>query len=93
MTEDTAPVQVWLVERMFAEDKSNLIVLVYATTDGEQYTMKEHAITGISGTHLTTAAVEVDPDDLDPVGDETVQNQYATEATRMANVHDPDDPI
>ncbi|KYH23794.1 hypothetical protein HAPAU_38730 [Halalkalicoccus paucihalophilus] len=93
MMENAAPVQVWLVERMFAEDKSNLIVLVYATTDGQRYTMKEHAITGNAETRRTTAAVEVDPDDLDPVGDETLQNQYATEATRMANVHDPDDPI
>jgi hypothetical protein len=93
MAEETSPVQVWLVERTFAEDKSNLIVLVYATTDGNRYTMKEHAITGLSETRLTTAAIEVDPDDLDPVGNEMLQNQYATEATRMATVHDSDDPI
>jgi hypothetical protein len=93
MTEDTTPIQVWLVERTFAEDKSNLIVLVYATTDGNRYTMKEHAITGLSERRLTTAAIEVDPGDLDLVGDEILQNQYATEATRMATVHDPDDPI
>ncbi|WP_306061542.1 hypothetical protein [Natronococcus wangiae] len=93
MTADTASVQVWLVERAVAEDKPNLIVLVYATPDGERYVMKERAITGYSESHLTTAAVAVNPDELDAVDDEILRNQYAAEATRMATVHDPDDPI
>lgn len=91
MPEDT--VRVWLVERTYSEDKPNLISLVYATTDGERYFLKERALTGYSDARATPAARDVDPDDLADVTEETLKNQYAAEATRMAEAHDPDDPI
>lgn len=93
MTEDTTGTQVWLVERAFSEEKPNLLTLVYATTDGKGYVMKERAITNLSDTAITTAAIEADADDLNIVDEEAMQTQYAAEATRMAGVHAPDDPI
>lgn len=88
---DTDTVRVWLVERTFSEDKPNLLVLTYATTDGERYFMRERVITGTGETEVT-ATLDADPDDLGTVDEEAVE-QYAAEATRMSNVHDPDDPI
>lgn len=93
MTEDTNSVRVWLVERSYSDDKPNLIILVYATPDGDRYFRKERALTGFTDARGTTAARDVDPDDLGSVDEETLQQQYAAEATRMANVHDPDDPM
>lgn len=95
MTEDTNSVRVWLVERSYSDDKPNLINLVYATTDGERYLQKERALTGLNAADAgeTTAALDVDPDDLRTVDEETVQQQYMAEATRMANTHDPDTPM
>lgn len=91
--EDTNPVRVWLVERTYSDDKPNLLILVYATTDGDRYSRQERALTGFTDAPGITAARDVDPDDLGTVDEETVQQQYAAEATRMANVHDPDDPV
>jgi hypothetical protein len=42
--------------------------------------------------NAVTAAVDADPDDLAPVAPEDVP-RYATEATRMAQEHDPDDEV
>ena len=94
MTEDCDDGRrVWLVERTFDRDKPYTIVLIYATTDGERYFEKERSLTGFSGDRLTTAAVDVDKDHLGTVEDDDRRKQYAAEATRMSNVHDPDDPI
>lgn len=92
MTAETDPVRVWLVERTFSDDKPNIIDLVYATTDGTEYYLKERALTGSGDDRVTTAALDVDPDNLAATDEET-EDQYAAEATRMADVHDPDDPI
>jgi len=87
-------VQVWLVERTYSDDEENLIILTYATTDGEQYFRKERALTSFTGSaRETTAAVDVDPDNLGQVDDPDTQEQYAAEATRMQSVHEPDDAI
>lgn len=91
MEEDS--VRVWLVERTYSDDEQNLIILTYATTDGTQYFRKERALTSFTDTRDTTAAVDVDPDNLGSVDEESEREQYAAEATRMANEHDPDDPI
>ncbi|MDZ7730216.1 MAG: hypothetical protein U5K37_03610 [Natrialbaceae archaeon] len=91
---DTDSVQVWLVERTYSDDEQNLIILTYATTDGTQYFRKERALPSFSGPdRVTTAAVETTPDNLGPVQDPEQRDFYATEATRMASTHDPDDPI
>ena len=53
-------VRVWLVERTYSDDEQNLIILTYATTDGEQYFRKERALTSFTDVRDTTAAVDAD---------------------------------
>lgn len=91
MTDEADQVRVWMVERTFSSDKPTLIELVYATTDGERYFLKERALTG-TDERSTPAARDVDPDDLATTDDDLVDH-YAAEAQRMADVHEPDDPI
>ena len=86
-------VRVWLVERTYSDDEQNLIILTYATPDGNQYFRKERALTSFSDVRDTTAADDADPDNLGAVDDEDLRERYAAEATRMAEAHDPDDVI
>ncbi|MCU4743057.1 hypothetical protein OB955_14015 [Halobacteria archaeon AArc-m2/3/4] len=86
-------VRVWLVERTYSDDEQNIIILIYATTDGEQYFRKERALTSFTDVRDTTAAVEADPDNLGAVTDPDQREQYAVEARRMRDAHDPDDTI
>lgn len=86
-------VTVWLVERTYSDDEQNMIILTYATTDGEQYYRKERALTSFTDVRDTTAAVDADPDNLGVVEDSELRERYATEAKRMAEAHDPDDVI
>jgi hypothetical protein len=87
-------VRVWLVERTYSDDEQNLIILVYATTDGERYFRKERALTSFTGPgRVTTAAIDVDPANLGAVDETAVRERYRAEATRMAETHEPDDPI
>jgi hypothetical protein len=85
-------VRVWLVERTYSDDEQNIVILTYATLDGERYYRKERALTSFSDARETTAAVDVDPSDLGVV-DEDDREVYATEARRMAETHGPDDVI
>jgi hypothetical protein len=85
-------VRVWLVERTYSDDEQNLIILTYVTPDGERYYRKERALTSFTDVRDTTAAVDADPDNLGAVDDD-LQEQYAAEAQRMQDVHDPDDVI
>ncbi|MFC5367687.1 hypothetical protein [Salinirubrum litoreum] len=84
-------VRCWLVERSYTS--RDLIVLEYATEDGERVYRKElsAAVMHQQGTTVT-AGVEVDPDDL-AESDPEDRERYATEATRMAKEHDPDDEV
>ena len=86
-------VRVWLVERTYSDDEQNLIILTYATPDGEQYYRKERALTSFTDVRDTTAAVETDPENLGAVEDDDLREQYAAEAQRMERVHDPGDVI
>ncbi|MFC7074969.1 hypothetical protein [Haloarcula halophila] len=86
-------VQVWLVERTYSDDEQNLIILTYATRDGEQYFRKERALTSFTDVRDTTAAVETDPGNLGAVEDPDLREQYAAEAQRMERAHDPGDVI
>jgi len=86
-------VRVWLVERTYSDDEQNLIILVYATTDGERYFRKERALTSNADVRTTTAALDVSADDLGTVRDDDERERYADEATRMATEHGPDDAI
>ena len=89
----TDEIRVWLVERTYSDDEQNLIILTYATPDGDRYYRKERALTSFTDVRDTTAAVDADPDNLGSVDDPELQEQYATEAQRMRKVHDPDDVI
>lgn len=86
-------IRVWLVERTYSDDEQNLIILTYATPDGEQYYRKERALTSFTDVRDTTAAVDADPNNLGSVDDTDLQEQYATEAQRMQETHDHDDVI
>lgn len=86
-------VRVWLVERTYSDDEQNMIILTYATTDGERYFRKERALTSFTDVRDTTAAVDAEPGNLGAVDDEALREQYAAEAKRMAERHDPDDVI
>jgi hypothetical protein len=91
-TEDT--VRVWLVERTYGDDEQNLIILTYATPDGERTFRKERALTSFTGDERgTTAALNVSETNLSSVNDSEKREQYATEAARMADKHEPNDTI
>ncbi|MFB6118128.1 hypothetical protein [Halosegnis sp.] len=87
------PTRVWLVERTYSDDEQNLIILTYATPDGERYFRKERALTTSSDVRETTAAVTVSPDNLGEVTDPEERERFAVEAQRMASEHAPDDTI
>ncbi len=92
-TDSDEDVRVWLVERTYSDDEQNLIILTYATADGERYFRKERALTSFTDVRDTTAAVDADSDNLGTVNDSDLREQYAAEAQRMADIHDPDDVI
>lgn len=86
--------QVWMVERTFSADSPHILVIVYATLDGTEYLQKERAFNRFGGSAPeVTAAVQVSPDDLHPVTDPERRERYATEAERMRERHEPDDPV
>ena len=89
-TDDT--VRVWLVERTYSDDEQNIVILVYATPDGERYLRKERALTSFGDHRDTTASIDADPRNLGET-DEEKREQYAAEADRMAAKHDPEDLI
>ncbi len=82
--------QVWLVERNY--DDKGLVTLVYATPDGKHHVTRERSANMLQSTTVT-AADEMDVDTLEPVDDPDLQERYASEATRMAERHDPDDAV
>ncbi|WP_135852426.1 hypothetical protein [Halorussus salinus] len=82
--------RLWLVERTYTD--KGLVSLVYATTDGERYLQKQRSMNMLNHVDVT-AAVEADPDSLDAVEEAETREQYAGEATRMADEHDPDDAV
>ncbi|MFC3478938.1 hypothetical protein [Halobacterium litoreum] len=91
MSEET--VRVWLVERTYSDDEQNLIILVYATPDGERYLRKERALTSFSDDRPTTAAIDADPQNLGQVSDPAERERYAEAASEMASDHAPTDTI
>ena len=90
---DGTRVRVWLVERTYSDDEQNIVILTYATPDGERYFRKERALTSFTDVRDTTAAVDAVPDNLGAVDDPDRREQYAAEARRMRAAHDPDDVI
>jgi hypothetical protein len=82
--------QLWLVDRTYTD--KGMISLVYATTDGEQYLQKQRSMNMLNHVDVT-AAVEADAEALDAVDDDESRERYASEATRMAEKHDPDEAV
>ena len=85
--------RVWLVERTYSDDEQNLIILTYATTDGQRDLRKERALTSFGDHRETQVSLSIDPTDLGDVDDPEIREQYAREATEMADKHDPDDTL
>ncbi|UIO98716.1 hypothetical protein Hbl1158_09155 [Halobaculum sp. CBA1158] len=90
--QDEGDERVWLVERTYGDDELNLIILVYATADGEGYFRKERALTSFDDERETPVSLSVPADELGGTDDRD-RERYAAEATRMAEVHDPDDTV
>jgi hypothetical protein len=90
---DAERVRMWLVERTYSDDEQNMVILTYATPDGERYFRKERALTSFTDVRDTTAAVDAPSSNVGTVDDPADRERYAAEATRMANAHDPDDVI
>ena len=86
--------RVWLVERTYSDDELNIVILTYATPDGEWYHRKERALTSFTGDQRETlAALEVPVSNLGRVEDDEEREWYATEASRMRAEHEPDDAV
>ena len=83
-------VRTWLVERGY--NNRDLIVLKYATSEGDRVFRRELAAQAID-LDTVTAARDVSPDNLESVTEADVQERYEAEATRMADEHDPDETI
>jgi hypothetical protein len=83
-------IRLWMVERSY--DTRNLVTLIYATTDGQRYQQKELSSNMLSQTEVT-AAIDANPESLEPVEDIETRDRYATEAERMEEQHAPDDEV
>ncbi|WP_336024095.1 hypothetical protein [Halobellus salinisoli] len=85
-------VRCWLVERTYTD--RGLVDMIYATPDGAAVRRKQVSTTIMRqrGTG-TTAAVDVDAADLEPVEDEETRERYAAEVERVREQHGPDDEI
>jgi hypothetical protein len=77
-------VQVWLVERTYAEDR-DLVQLTYATIDGEQYLRREQSAARADDD--PPHGVEVDGSKLSKVPDADDRDRYQQEAERVAERH------
>ena len=85
---DDETVRVWLVERTYGDDELNIVILTYATPDGEREYRKERALTSFTGgARETPVTVEVDPDNLGHVEDRETRERYAAEVERMRERH------
>jgi hypothetical protein len=83
--------RLWLVERTY--DDKGLISLAYATTDGSAVRRIERAPIAVERSGGVTAAVDADREALEPVDDDDLRERYASEATRMAERHDPEETV
>lgn len=80
----TEGVQVWLVDRDYAEDR-DLIRLTYATIDGEQYVQHEQA--AVHADDEPAHGIEVEGSKLVEVADADTRERYHREAERVAEAH------
>jgi len=82
-------VRCWLVERDY--DTQGLVTVVYSTRDGRRRRLFQWAAASLDRREIT-AAIDVDPNSLEPVDPED-RERYAAEARRVAERRDPDEEI
>ena len=82
--------RLWLVERSYTD--RDLVVLIYATPDGERRLRKELASTMLGRTTVT-AAIDAESERLEDVEESSTRERYAAEVERVRADYDPDDPI
>ncbi|MFO7927425.1 MAG: hypothetical protein ACQET5_02690 [Halobacteriota archaeon] len=82
--------RLWLVAREYGDE--SLVELVYATPDGERCVVKHFSIQLLRAKDIT-AAIEVESDRLESVGDSDTRERYAVEVERARDRHDPDDVV
>lgn len=84
--------RVWLVDRAYSDDEQNLIILTYATPDGNYEYRKERALTGFNMDRETYASLRVDPGNLaETVSDR--QQEFEIQAQQMRENYDPGDVV
>lgn len=88
--DDAETVRCWFVERNYTN--RDLIVLTYATPEGDRSFRRELAA-GAIDSMTVTAAEDVDPDNLEAVDDPETRERYADEVERVRAEHDPDDEV
>ena len=82
--------RLWLVERDYGDE--SLVELVYAAPDGSRRLVK-HFSTQLLRAKEITAAIEADPEKIEPVEDDATRERYAAEVERVRDSHDPDETI
>ncbi len=82
--------RLWLVEREYGDE--SLVELVYATPDGAHCVVKHFSIQLLRSKEIT-AAIDVETENLETVGDEATRERYATEVERVRTSHDPDETL
>lgn len=87
---DADDVRCWLVEREYTD--KGLVTLVYAEPGGERAAVMQRSSNMLASQDVT-AAVDVAPDELEPVDDEATRDRYATEVERTSERHAPDDAL
>jgi len=91
MTESEETVRCWLVERSSFGDE-RMVTLIYAPPAGDRH-VKQQLSPNLLRRKRVTAATDVEPERLEPVDDSETRERYATEASRMAERHDPDEEV
>lgn len=81
--------RLWLVDRDYTQDR-DIVGLVYASTDGSRHLRKEVGTDRFA--RSITAAIDVSASKTSRIRNDDLQAEYAEEARRMADEHDPDDP-
>jgi hypothetical protein len=82
--------RLWLVAREYGDE--SLVELVYATPDGSHCVVKHFSVQLLRAKEIT-AAIDVEPEHLESVGDPETRERYAAEVERVRDRHDPDDVL
>ena len=86
-------IRVWLVERTFSRDIGNMVMLTYATENGERFMMKEKAVSNPEDADSIPCSVEVEESRLSEVPETDMKERYEREAERLMEEKSPDSYI